>query len=440
MAAKQGMSREALEGLSKDELVTRAEALGIDGARKFTRVELVDEITRAVGVFDRGLLGRARDLLRGVVERGLARAPQGVVDAAAAEPAAKPVLDTTPEPPVPTVTLAEIYIAQGHLARARAILREVLRHDEQDAAARALLDRLEKRDVAPTEALHAGEQPEVLPEPQVAPEPGTLPDDPYAAIGLEREAFVEPPAEPRVDVPPMLDDKPFPTRYDVDECVAMAVDPTTIYVYWELRRSSVERARRVLRRSSPATEPKSVLRILVVEPDPRGPRASMRDFEVIDIEYGDWFVRDLPAGSIVRAAVGLSAGERFLPLAHTHDVEAPPAKPSEAIAQDVVTWREDPSKPAEAGVPARPPVSRPLSRLLGPDVGTLGLPPLPPPPEDTHVGRGMSSAELARRARIERARTAAKASAATRPPVAPLGPGASDSLVRPGSASWASGR
>lgn len=452
MAAKQGIAREALEGLTKDELVTRAEALGIDGARKFTRVELVDEITRAVGVVDRGLLGRARDLLRGVVERGLARAPNGATgegasseSSASESPAPKPVLDATPEPPVPTVTLAEIYVAQGHLARARAIVREVLRNDEHDAVARALLDRLEKRDVAPAEALHAGELLEVLPEPQVAPEPGALPDDPYAAIGLEREAFVEPPAEPRVDVPPMLDDRPFPTRYDVDECVAMAVDPTTIYVYWELRRSTVERARRVLARSSKTAapaEPKSVLRILVVEPDPRGPRSSTADFEVIDVEYGEWFVRDLPAGSIVRAAVGLAVGDRFLPLAHTHDVEAPPSKPSEAIAHDVITWREDPSSPSEPRLrAAAPPRFAPLSRPLAPEVGTLGLPPIPPPPEDTHVGRGLSSAELARRARIERARAAAhqaaKGSPATRAPVAP---GASDTLARPSSASWSSGR
>lgn len=414
------LSREALEALSKDELIARAEALGIDGARKFTRVELVDEIARAAGVTDRGLLGRARDLLRGVVERGLARVPQ---PPSSQVPPASSASTEPPEPPVPTVTLAEIYVAQGHLARARAILRELLRNEPGDAAAQALLDRLDKRDVRPSEALHEGELPEPMPEIQVAPEPGALPDDPYAAIGIEREAFVEPVEEQRVDVPPMLDDRPFPTRYDVDECVAMAVDPTTIYVYWELRRSTVDRAIRVLRRSSVA-EPRAVLRILVVVPDPSGPRASMRDIGVPDVEYGEWFVRELPAGSIVRAAVGLAAGDRFLPLAHTHDVEAPPAQPSVAIAQDVVTWREDPQGPTPEPPPVEP--LRPLSSPLPPDLGTLGLPPLPPPPPDPEPGRGLSSAELARRARIERAR----GGPSEMPPDAP---------VRPGSSSWISG-
>ncbi|MBI2392116.1 MAG: DUF4912 domain-containing protein [Deltaproteobacteria bacterium] len=451
MAAKQGISREALETLSKDELVTRAEALGIDGARKFTRVELVDEITRAVGVPDRGLLGRARDLLRGVVERGLARggAPAPVIPRDDGELAPPAPVDPAIEPPVATVTLAEIYLAQGHLARARAILREVLRHEPNDESARVLLDRLDRRAVSPRDALHEGERPEasvpgVMPgamsEPRVPPEPGALPDDPYAAIGLEPEAFVEPEQQRFVAVPPMLDDVALPARYDVDECVAMAVDPTTIYVYWEARRSTVERARRVLGRSS-ALAPVGALRVLVVEPDTRGPRVSTRDFEVIDVEYGEWFVRELPAGSIVRAAIGLRVGDRFVPLAHTHDIEAPPATPSHAIAHEVVFWREDPS----SAEPVSPAPAHPVARAATPlarDAGTLGLPPLPlPPGEDEAEGRGLSSAELARRQRVERARAAARAAGpAPDAPEALPRPGASEGLIRPGSASWLHGR
>lgn len=419
--------------MSKDDLVARAEALGIDGARKFTKVELIDEIARAGGNGERGLLGRARDLLRGVVEKGLGQPktktsppPPAPVVVVASVVASKPVatpkpvevapveaphakLDTTPEPPVPTVTLAEIYVEQGHVARAKAILREVLRTNDKDAAARALLAKLERD----------GES-----NPTTRVEPGALPDDPYARVGIEPEAFVEPVAARAPDVPSMLDDAPFPARYNVDECVAMAVDPTTVYVYWETRRATIERARRALARSGEG-EAKSALRVLVVEPHERGPRVSTRDFEIVDLELGEWFIRDLPASSIVRAAIGLLRGDRFLPLAHTLDVEAPADRPSNALAHDVVTWSEGGTVDG-GSAPALTPIGE-----LARDVGTLGLPPMPEIPGEDQDARGLSSAELARRVRRARARASAEADRAP-------GPGSSERLVRPGSASWLS--
>jgi hypothetical protein len=386
-------TREALSALGKDELVTRAEALGIDGARKFTKVELVDEIVRAAGSESRGLLGKARDLLRDVVERGLSRAV-ATPEASTKSPDAPPPApgptpappNDLPEPPVPTLTLAEIYRDQGHAARAKAIANEMLRNDPNDAAARDFLDKL------------AETPPKPAPRPRSE---GHFPDEPYAAIGIEREAFEEP-APPKVEsVPAMLDDAPFPARYDVDECVAMAVDPTTIYVYWETRKESIGRAQRVLK-----GEAKSTLRVLVVEPSDKGPHVHTRDFDVVDLEYGEWFVRDLPAGSIVRAAVGVKSGDRFLPIAHTLDVEAPWASPSKTVARDRVIWSEEGTRPKTGGDERG---EAPLER----DAGMLGLPPLPEAPaptdlrEEESLGRGLSSAELARhKKRIASARSA----------------------------------
>jgi len=433
VAAKQGRTREALEVLSKDELVTRAEALGIDGARKFTRVELIDEITRASGEGDRGLLGRARDLLRQVVEKGLA------VPASQAPPALNSKIGNgngngngngrirgdLPASPVPTVTLAEIYLAQGHPTRARAILREVVRNNEDDQQARALLERIERREVR-TGALHAGEQVSSPPIEKPIEPAATIPDDAYARIGIEPEAFAEPVNDEASAVPPMLDDAPLPARYNVDECVAIAVDPTTVYVYWEARRRSAERARNALQRFG-SVECTSTLRVLVVEPTDQGPRVSTRDFDVIDIEFGEWFVRDLPAASLLRAAIGFRAGERFLPIAHTLDVEAPAASASSAVATEVVVWTESGTHAPTGDEPRI--VRAPLARTAG----TFGLPPLPEAPEDEVFGRGLSSAELSRRARVARARAAAKErpDAEARP-----GPGASDLLAAPGSSSW----
>ena len=43
---------------------------------------------------------------------------------------------------MPTLTLAEIYLAQGHAARARAIVREILRVTPDDEAAKTLLAKI----------------------------------------------------------------------------------------------------------------------------------------------------------------------------------------------------------------------------------------------------------------------------------------------------------
>lgn len=433
-------AREALEALSKDELVARAEALGIDGARKFTKLELVDEITRLVGVEERGLLGRARDLLRDVVGRGLARSsgdPTSEPKIAAAPIAASatfgvasaPVVSAgpsarAPEPPVPTVTLAEIYLAQGHVVRARAILRELLRRDPTDEHAREMLARLDPQPSGDPAAdpqtatmpVDESDDPIAVPTaPRVPTRPAPphgaapatdalFPDDPYAAIGLEPEAFVEPSADDPPQVPAMLDDAPFPARYDVDECVALAVDPATVYVYWESRRDTIDRARRALARAS--SDPAgSTLRVLVVEPTDLGPRVSTRDFELLDLEYGEYFVRDLPGGAIVRAAIGLRAGARFLPVAHTLEIEAPAATTSRAVARELVEWSEAGTRPIEGTTAAS---SAPLER----EAGLFGLPPVPPSPGEDEIDQsdwiGLSSAELVRR-RVSRARRAGRA-------------------------------
>src|SRR6188508_3082939 len=132
-----------LDNASRTDLIARAEALGIDKADVLTRAELVDEIVKRM-VADplerrlvRGLLGIARDLVARVVERGL-----HLPDAAAKIRSVR-VSDpwaVAPKPPIATVTLAEIYAAQGHRTRALSVLDEVLTKEEDHAAARQLRD------------------------------------------------------------------------------------------------------------------------------------------------------------------------------------------------------------------------------------------------------------------------------------------------------------
>jgi hypothetical protein len=137
----------ALDQLSREELILRARALGARRPEVMTRLELRDEIVR-LGEVDptvrrrtRGWLGVARDLVASVVDSGL-NLPGA---AAAIRGEAKPEHEWQGPPPVATLTLAEIYVAQGHTDRALAVLAEVLSNEPDHAAALALRDRLERR-------------------------------------------------------------------------------------------------------------------------------------------------------------------------------------------------------------------------------------------------------------------------------------------------------
>jgi hypothetical protein len=133
-----------LDQLSREELIQRARELGAERPEVMTRVELRDEIVRlsepdpALRRRSRGWLGVARDLVASVVDAGL----NMPVAAAAIRGDARPAEETTGPPPVATLTLAEIYLAQGHVERALAVLDEVLGAEPEHAPALALRDRI----------------------------------------------------------------------------------------------------------------------------------------------------------------------------------------------------------------------------------------------------------------------------------------------------------
>ena len=135
--------------------------------------------------------------------------------------------------------------------------------------------------------------------------------------------------------------------------VAIAVDPTTLYVYWEVRPSTMARAR--ARRQAGHL----ALRVMSVTPSWDGPLTQTRDLR-IDPLFGDLFVRDLPPGANVRVSVGwLSAGSAaladgevrdsrgfelvqassdFEPFAVGLEINAPRALPAETTARRVGVW------------------------------------------------------------------------------------------------------
>src|SRR5580658_9293593 len=139
------MNRAELETLDREDLIARAEAAGVARARILTRPELVDELLirsaadQASKQRSRGFFGLARDLLARVVEQGL-HLPDAA-DRIRTIGALPPSRRSAPAA-LPTVTLAEIYAAQGHRQRAIETLESVLAREADHAAARALLAQL----------------------------------------------------------------------------------------------------------------------------------------------------------------------------------------------------------------------------------------------------------------------------------------------------------
>jgi len=395
------MQRHTLQKLSREELIREAERAGVPRPRVLTQTELVDEILKRTATSDpdraraRGWLGRARDLLATVVEKGL-----HLPDAAAAirtGPKGWP----PPPPPLPTVTLAEIYAAQGHLDRAVVVLEDVLRRepDHQEArelrerflaqiargprgasepparpAAEAESDEAEAGEAAAESAASEEEQRAASEEEQRAAPvsaPPTLPASPEAvsaapaqsapveqersviedtltvdsdgsrdsgpelvfegngvvsvaqltarspstrpaAASSEEPASVEPPAALASDAVVL------PEQYDVDEVVALAVDPSTFYVYWEVRPTTFAHM------SAQGVGGSLALRVMAVTPGWDGPIVETRDVRV-DALSGDQFIHHVRPRADVRVSIGWLRDGQFDPIAVGAEVAAPRA-------------------------------------------------------------------------------------------------------------------
>jgi hypothetical protein len=298
--------RAELEALDRESLVVRAQEAGIRRARILTRPELIDELLRLDPEADeatlkrsRGFFGRARDLLTRVVERGL-HLPDAI-DRFRATGTLPPSVPRTEPVAVPTVTLAEIYAAQGHKQRAIETLERVLEREPDHAAARALLTKL-------TDAAYVAPEPPLPPEPEIEPAPPAQEEEPAAAAQEEEPAAAAQQEEPAgASEPEAADDEELTVEIDVPttrfaECVAVPSGRGTIHVIW-----------RVPGRPRHAG---LTIRAVVITPSWDRPTTDVRDVEV-ETAAGQIVLGEFPARAVVRVAVGTMRGGAFVPVAHS---------------------------------------------------------------------------------------------------------------------------
>jgi hypothetical protein len=260
---------------------------------------------------------------------------------------------------MPTVTLAEIYAAQGHRQRAIETLRRVLEREPDHAAAQTLLARLE-------DEAYVAPKPRLAPEPEVEPElgasdeeseesdedegPGALlaaaikgPTDsngeyefsllpasdrapeidaetrevPRVAGGPE--AFADVDAHAKTDVFAVV---PEQEAAEVEECFAIPVgrhDGTEgasarMFVRWSVSWSTIG----ALLGARP--NGRFVVRAHVLTPAWDGPNAETRDL-VVDPSDEQVMLVGLPEPAVVRVAVGWLDGATFVPVAHSPALE-----------------------------------------------------------------------------------------------------------------------
>ncbi|WP_437794128.1 tetratricopeptide repeat protein [Sorangium sp. So ce693] len=422
MVASAAMERRELDGLTREELIARAEGLGVARPRLLTKVELIDEIVARTAQSEperarlRGFLGRARDLLSRVVERGLhmpetARALRGE-----APPEQWPP-PPPPPPPRSTTTLAEIYASQGHTDRAIAVLDEILARAPEDEDARRLRERLiesaprgqgagaeapgvdaedadadaedadadaEDADAAAEDADAAAEDAdsaaaETSPAPFARDDGATEPRG--AAIASEHQGQPGPVAGAPGDVPVQLPRDPSPAGVEAPASpVAPGVAPGLAAALRDERaelpaRYDVDeivgiavdhetiylywevRPRTLARARARRPEGQLAIRVVAVMPSWERPVVEQRDL-AIDALFGDMFVRDIPSGANLRMCTGWLAGEVFEPFAVGLEVAVPralpasPRPPSEEPPASVPALTGETSEERPASVPA----------------------------------------------------------------------------------------
>jgi hypothetical protein len=106
-----------------------------------------------------------------------------------------------------------------------------------------------------------------------------------------------------------------------DQIVLVPIDDTSALARWELGPAGVDDAR------ARSQGGELILRIVAVTPSWDGPQVEIRDIEVAT-NVGDWWVCDLPAKAVLRAAIGCRGERGFDPLAVALEVATTESEPA----------------------------------------------------------------------------------------------------------------
>jgi hypothetical protein len=234
------------------------------------------------------------------------------------------------------VTLAEIYVAQGHTDRALAVLAEVLANEPDHAAALALRERIERRGEphrVPTPVRSAPEADDITPgrpisvtAPEVPakvdasaaddePTPNPFPDEP-SPITSEHAPYPQPVrhSEPALYVEEQTVRGVMNLFPDRPAC-ALITSSGAVEAFYEL----------------PVSAAGAVLRLVWFTPGASGVERGMRDLPV-EPGYHRVPVEGLSNGAEVRAALGVLEPEGFAPLAVAWVYERAAGAPALAFA------------------------------------------------------------------------------------------------------------
>jgi hypothetical protein len=333
-----------LERLNRDELIAKARQLGAKRAELLTRPELRDEIIRLSadseeeGRRARGWFGVARDLVASVVGQGLnlpdtADLIRGVH-----------VFSPKAAAPVATVTLAEIYAAQGHVTKALDLLDEVLVKEPDHEAARQARERWAQIAVQGSVQIpvqDSAEEASVLvdvsvaenrsfagaAESEAAAQNDTISSEDFALRVATEPRVVEPIAaretsctelqataasgatELRGSGPAVVSPLP-PTRRErtEDRLVVLRNEDASLLCDWELTPKTLDRLR--------AEAPTGVLTLRIIEVTASwdGPVTQQNDLELHET-LGRCSATPLGAGNEVRVVLGWRTEQRFVVVA-----------------------------------------------------------------------------------------------------------------------------
>jgi hypothetical protein len=300
--------------LSRIELLQLAQTLHVSDADVMTRAELRAAIDKARKPEPRPprqpvtWVSVARRLLASIVEQGL-----NLPDAAALI-RGDTKLSTPPRapPPVATVTLARIYAAQGHLARAIGTLDEVLGSDPDHDLARELRSQLSARLAAQPER----DVPTSASTDSVAPaessgaaaaEPAPLPESAPLATPAMTEALAT--TELTASSEPVLVSEPPPPHSP--QLLVIETDTPTAYVYWELAKPKT---------NGLSTDPYWIC-VVTHTPASAGSDRQERRFPVHRAR-GALRLEGVPRDAVVRAALTRGDAANFAPVVVAGSVRA----------------------------------------------------------------------------------------------------------------------